>query len=251
MRPMLGKLGGGFGLGFLPAGRRPIPTLQQAWGGKLKGLIDFADLATLTLASGRVSDLVDPVASLTYSQGTSGARPLHHAYGYAIFDGDNDLLVAASNPYVTGSTPCEIIAVVRQDALAADATNRDAFIFGGTAASTARRVGRAVASGVNRGRANVGGDQATGGVVNFSSAHILRSAIGATQFTLSVDGNVTSPVAHVPNTAATHARIGANHSTTPAAFWHGAIAAIAIADPLTTNEWNAGLPWLNAAKARF
>ncbi|MBX3504372.1 MAG: hypothetical protein KF895_02750 [Parvibaculum sp.] len=231
-----------------------IPTPQQVFGGDLLGLIDFAAVSTLTLSLGRVSAIFDPIAGLTFSQAFSSQRPAYDARGIAIFDGIDDCLEALSNPYATGSAPCEIIAVVRQDLTGSDGATRS--IWGmGNSNNSGRRLLRNAPDGTNRfgvsqglGSGTVG---STEGTVDFSGAHIVRGLFTETTVRAQI-GSMLSAIENVsPNTGGSRARIGANPNATASQFAQIGLAAVGITRALSTEKWNASQPWFEAARQRF
>lgn len=231
-----------------------IATPQQVLGSDLLGQVDWADVSTLTISNGRTSAIVDPIKSLTYSQAVSTARPLYDARGFAVFDGNDDELTAPDNPYGTGSTPVEFIAVVRQDRLTANTTFYS-FFSAGTTNNTSRRISRLVQSGSSRFRASQGEGEAavhaTEDTVDFSGVHIVRGIFGATQIRAQIDAAISAATNTSPDTGAARSRIGASANATANNFAECSIAAILMTNSLTTEKWDALQPWLDAAKARF
>lgn len=231
-------------------------TLQEAWGAKNKGLMDHGDLSNLTLVSGRISEQHDPIAGVTFSQSFSSQRPVHDARGFGGYDGIDDFLEYAGVAYSIGAAPSFVIAVLQQNTLAADVNQKVIFSYGGANASSSRHLRRVVVSGVNRFNALVGtgsgnSTNTSEETINFSGVHIAVGRFGAAQTIAEIDGTASAPTAAVPATGSTRTRLAANTLTTASAFSQINLAAVAIADPLTTEEWNAGLPWLQAAAARF
>lgn len=172
------------------------------------------------------------------SQGTAGGRPLWQSDGSLLFDGTDDYLELASQPFPSGATPCEMWAAVRQDALVADTSGLVLLGYGGTASTNSRRLTRTVAVAVNRFR-TVTGDGASGinvtdGTVDFSGVRIVRGVFGATETSAYIGSSPATTAAAVPNTATTRVRLGANTAGTAGAFWKGKTGEVAITTgPLT------------------
>lgn len=186
----------------------------------LLGWWDAEAASTLTLASGAVASWNDKVAAYALAQGTAGLRPGYSATNLngrpsASGDGTDDYLEMASQPFPSGSAGSELWLLVRQDALAADTTNR--VIFGYGAGNNTRYIIRRVVSGVNRagfavgnGTAAIQGNDAN---VDFTGVHVVRLRVEPTQSIIYVDGVANVPVAVVPSTDTSRVRMFANPGT--------------------------------------
>jgi hypothetical protein len=194
-----------------------------------------------TLADGAVASWADVVAGYTVTQATSGARPVKSATSFGgapgvTFDGIDDHLTLESVPFPAGADPSEIWAVTQQNALVADTSMRRVFGYGTGASAPARSLNRVVVSGVNRAQADSSGAIATEGTVDFSSRHVLRQIIGASEVNLQVDDVAASAAAGASSTATTRTRMGANTSGTAGSFWHGIHRHVLVTAPLSTEQ---------------
>jgi hypothetical protein len=258
----LGKLGarGGFAsLGLLGGGGRPYnpmtalgPSLlawwdadQSYWGAN----------GSMTMATG-VSSWKDIVAGYNATQATGSAQPTFSSTSFGgkpgvSFDGVDDNLLCTDAGLLavlpTGATPCELWVLVENDAPASDATIRYAFGYG-NAGPTQREIGRAVVSGVNRGRVGVGdGTSALGANdtgTDLSTRHAMRAQYGATASSIIVDADAGASLSVIPGSTATRLRIGAQPNAGAIAIWQGPIAAAFITLPLTTAQAAQHQNWL-------
>lgn len=234
-------------------GRRWTPTKL---GASLLGWWDADHTDLITLVSGNVSSWKDRVAAYDLTQGTSGARPAYSATSFnnkpgVTFDGIDDFLTLAGTPFPTGANACEMWALLSQAALPADTGARSAFSYGGNAAATRRSLNRVVNTGANRATATAGSggvSQTAENSADFSSRHVLRAPIGATGFTISVDGVASAETVSVPATGTTVTRIGANTANTAANFHSGVIAAILVTGALSAGQAASLHAYLNARK---
>jgi hypothetical protein len=210
-------------------------------GDDLLGQLDAEDTDSLTLDTGVVSAWADTAASVSFAN-TGTARPAYSATSFngrpgLTFDGVDDYLSAESAPYPTGANPCEIWALVRQDALIGNTTARAIMAYGGISANASRRTERSNTGGTgNRFRSvtGIGGSTAVATTTaDFSGIHIVRAVFGATEMFAAIDGVATAPVAAVSATGTTRSRIGSVTANTPANFMQGAINSIFVTAPLT------------------
>lgn len=230
------------------ARRRKRADLRAQLGDALLAWWDLSDQSTLfqeAAGTTPVAAASDPIGLLrdksdndpNYSQATAASRPLWQTDGTMLLDGTADCLDLASQPFPSGSAPCEVWAVVRQDALAADTGNRTIFAYGSGASLRIRNLRRVVVSGTNRLGIAIGdgaaSQTASETTVDFSGVHVVRMAVGATQTRFWIDGVEATPLTVVPNTGSTRSRIGAADGAAPAAFWSGKIAMIAVTRALT------------------
>jgi len=208
----------------------------RALGASLFGYWDAENLATLTLSGANVTTWADLVGGYAATQATSGFKPAWSASGFGSraginFDGTDDYLEFASPPFPAGSAGSEIWVLVRQDALAADTTTRQAAGYG-SSGNTMRQIERVVTSGVNRARSRTGdgasGVFAANASIDFSGYHLARAAFSPTQTSFALDGTALVSSSVVPGTTATRLRIGAGSSTSPSGFWQGSINAVLV-----------------------
>jgi hypothetical protein len=237
----LGMLGAGFGR--LGHGSR-TPWTPEDLGASLIAWWD-AD-AGVVQTDGAVSQWIDGVGALTLAQATADNQPVYSATSFngrpgVTFDGTADFLnVEAVTGLPTGADPCEMWALVDQTALAADATNRYLFNYGGAVSTVRRALLRRVVSGVNRAAIEVGngssGVLATDTSVNLSGRCVIRGVASGTLGIISVNGGSSSQTAVVPATTSVRTRMGCSTAASPNSFWQGTVAAVLVTAPLTDNE---------------
>jgi hypothetical protein len=204
---------------------------------------DRSDL--ITVSGAKVTSWKDVKNAYDAVQAVDASRPTYSATGFngapgVTFDGTDDELTLASQPFPSAANPSEIWVVLQQDALGADATSRAAFTYGAAAANQ-RMVGRAQGAGsINRGRASTGdgatSQNLTATSPDLSSRHLLRAIIGATETNLEIDGVLGTPISVVPSTGTTRARIGSFAATSASGFWNGKIRDILVTGPLTPTQ---------------
>jgi hypothetical protein len=228
------------------------PTLGRgAWspaklGSSLLGYWDAERLDLLTLdGSNNVTTWLDAIAAYAPTQGSSTLRPAYSATSFngrpgITFDGVDDYLELASQPFPSGAAVCEIWALVDQTALVADATVRIAISYGGDASTARRGLERAVISSANQARISVGSGGATvspaNASVDFSGRHVVRARVGASASQTDVDGVAGSSLSVTPATGTSRVRIGAISNTSPSNYWKGVIAMAAITSSLTSDQ---------------
>lgn len=206
-----------------------------------------ADTAGLiTLNGTAVTSWKDVVAGYDAVQGVSAARPLYSATSFngvpsVTFDGTDDELTLASQPFPSGADLSEMWAVVEQDDAAGSPVDRSFIGYGGVDFTSHRRAFRVVSTGVNRAQARTG----TGGAsintletaTDFSSRHLVRVQFGTTETAVSVDDGTAETGAAVPATGTTRSRIGASSANAAAAnFWLGKIRDVLITGPLSAAQ---------------
>lgn len=227
--------------------------LPSDLGTDLLGAVDFGATGTLTLDGGAVSAAVDTAAEVSFAEGFASQRPAYDPRGFALFDGIDDRLTAPAPGYPIGSNGCEIISVARQDAPSNSAISRTLAAYGDISHTQARGIYRyAVAGPRNDLRTYNGANFNSNNASDFSGAGIVRARFE----TLAMYSwfNETGPgtLAHTAQaTLATRARIGANSSSSIAAFWQGGVAALLVTNLLDAEQWAALTPWLAATAARF
>lgn len=210
--------------------------------------VDRSDLITET--AGLLSSFKDSVAGYD-ATAVLLERPTYSATGWKgvspgiTFNGIANLLTLASQPFPSGDATSSIFAVVDQTALAADATTRCIASYGGTTATTQRRLLRAVVTGANVARAgtNTGTANAAG---DFSGRHYVRNVSFVTGCQAAFDGVQSATANTTPGTGATRFRIGATANDVPANFFQGVLKHLIITGTLTAGEladlntWMAG-----------
>ncbi|MDH6265555.1 hypothetical protein M2360_000945 [Rhizobium sp. SG_E_25_P2] len=202
---------------------------------------DRADL--VSLSGSQVTNWTDSMSGATVSQASSSLRPIYSATSFngspgLTFDGVDDYLAFTSGVLgaPVGGNPSEAFATVQQTALAADTGNRTILQWGGTDGFTRRSVQRAVVTGVNRGQAGVGkGSSPTALVtdtsVDFSSRHVIRQKVSATDTGVDVDGGSLVTAAVVPATAAERIVVGGAFAGN--SVWSGLIRDVIITGALS------------------
>jgi len=199
----------------------------------------------VTLATANVTSWIDRKGGYDLVQGTAAAQPLWSATSFngspgITFDGTDDELTLASQPFPSTSATVELYAVAQQDALAADTTTRHVFGYGGTAGASRRALIRRVATGVNRGATEIG-DGASGIIttettIDLSTRHLQYAIINATTTSVYVDNSSATQTSTVPSTGTSRARAGANTANTAGGFWNGKIRDIIVTSGLTTEQ---------------
>lgn len=195
------------------------------------------------LTPGAVASWVDRVAAYNFT-GAGAEQPTASATSYngapgVTFDGTANTLTLASVPFPTGATACNIWAVVDQTALAADATARIIFSYGGDANTGQRRLYRSVTSGQNRpfGLVGTGGGAPTANLAaDFSGRHYVRTNISGTSIAAGMDGTMSSGTAAVPATGTSRSRIGAVANVAASSFFQGVIREIIVTAALTAGQ---------------
>lgn len=215
--------------------------------------VDRADL--ITLSGTQVTSWKDVAHGYDAVQAVSGARPIYSFTSFngapgVSFDGTDDELTSLDAALLAalpdGAEAGEIWAIVQQDALAADATNRAPASYGANT-NTTRRLTRTVVTGVNRGRLQIGSgaasSNATGTVVDLSGRHVLRGQVGGASSELTVDQATPVSVVVVPATTNTRLRLGAGDAAAAANFHQGQIRDVLFTGPLSAAQVAALNAW--------
>lgn len=242
------------GLGAPGALRPHTPRKGGGWSPARLGssLIAWwnADRADLITTSGsQVTSWLDIKAGYNMVQGVSAARPLYAADSFGgapgiTFDGTDDEMSCADAALVAalpiGSAPGELWALLDQTRDPSSAT-QEYFVTYGSAANTARRLGRTVIAGVNRLFCLVGDGVQSGGnsqfsvAGNFTGRHLVRLKVEPTQSTAQIDETQGTPSALVPGSNALRLRFGAV-AHTAAGFGKGVMREVVVTGPLTTEQ---------------
>jgi len=249
------RLGLGLSLTGMPAGDSASYDAVTALGSDLFEGWEAWRAGTVTQVGGLVSAWAGIKTGAQVTQGTGGLQPVFSANGFnggpvLTFDGIDDYLALANPSFPpTGSTPCEIWALVDSTAVAAATATGVIGGYGagtGSGPATGRYVTRSVLNGVSRGGVSVGSSTATLSSVRdetvvFEGRHIVRAQIGAAQTVLTIDGSSpTAPLEVVPGSVATMLRIGAHPTpAVPTNPFKGGIAAIYFTAPLSAAKANA------------
>jgi hypothetical protein len=204
---------------------------------------DRADLITLSGAA--VTSWKDVTHGYDAVQAVSAARPIFSATGFngapgLTFDGTDDYLELASQPFPSGAAGSEIWAVVQQSSPAGETIPRILLAYGGDSPTTQRRMGRFVVSGVNRLTTETGtgsgGPSNTLSTVDFSGRKMVRCIYGPATTTPQLDGVAGAGVSAVPTTATAKFRIGSTANAIPSNYWRGQIRDAIVTDLLTTDQ---------------
>lgn len=211
---------------------------------------DRPDLMTLVGAA--VTNWRGTKNGYSVTQAISASRPTYSASSFngsagLTFDGGDDGLATATQPFPSGSNPSQVWAVVQQDALPANTTVRFIASFGGAGFDSQVRVTRAVVAAANRLACNVG----TGGgggvfpqpVGDFSTRHVVRLSVGATLSAAGFDGAALSDaMAAVPAIGTSGLSIGSNQAVS-GNNWQGQIRDVLVTGSLSAEQEAALLAW--------
>jgi len=204
---------------------------------------DRVDL--MTLSGSQVTTWRDIVAGYAPTQSVAGSKPLYSATSFngspgVTFDGIDDYLELASQPFPSGAVPSELWALIDQTALPADTGSRNIIAYGGTGNATTRMLYRFVNAGANQVAALTGDGVSfittTLAGNNFSGRHVARSVISATATTVSLDGTAMAPAAVVPGTGTTRVRLGASVNASPSLFLQGVMRDAMVMGALSTDQ---------------
>lgn len=194
----------------------------------------------VALSGNQVSSWVDRKNGIAVTQTIGMSRPTWSdgAFPSLVFDGIDDYLDLAANPFPVGSSPADIWNVLQQDAPDADTTVRYSAAYGGVNALS-RRLGKTTRSGINRAEITIGDGSApqyaTALTVPFNSRHVVRAAVEASFTTVTLDGGVSAPASVVPNTGAGRFVIGCAPASN-SNFWLGRIRDVIVTLPLAADE---------------
>lgn len=206
---------------------------------------DAEEAGSLTLNGVSVTGLRELVGGTTYAPGTASTRPNYSATAFAgrpgiVPDGVDDYLAASEIRGPSGATACEMWALASQDILGSVAGYTQIVGYGSNiTVNTSRCMGRLAVSSVNRARVVVGTGATAGAdnvtTVDLSGIHVLRGAFGATSTSFSVDGGTPVVVSAVPSTASQRTVLFAAQGLTTG-WWSGAMSAVLITNPLSTEK---------------
>lgn len=190
----------------------------------------------MTIVDNAVSEWRSVKNGYPMTQSVGAGRPLYLPGGLngapvVKFDGLDDELVCSASAFVAalplGNSPGRMLAVVSQEASAADGYGSRYALCHGNGITSARRIGRAVVSAVNRGRGTFGdgtsAPTSTSQILEMSSRHVIQAIVVASGFSISLDTEARPPTAGTLTTVNNRARIGALDSSTPRSFWLGGV----------------------------
>jgi hypothetical protein len=210
---------------------------------------DRSDL--ITESGGAMSSWRDVVAAYDMTA-AGGEQPTYSATSFggnpgATFNGTANVMTLGSVPFPTGATACNMWATADQQALAADATARHIFAYGGDSNLNQRRLYRNVTTGQNRVFVMVG-NGATAPTANiaadFSGRHAARANVTGSQILAGMDGAQGGSTSVTPNTTSTRSRIGASANVAAAGFWQGVIRDVLVTTTLTAGQITQMNTWL-------
>lgn len=241
----IGRIGriGAFGVGGGGWSPSILGSSLLAW-----WTADRADLVTVSGAA--VTNWKDVRNAYDMAQSVSASRPTYSATGFngfpgITFDGVDDCLEMASQPFGTGAIDVEVWAIVQQDALVADTGDRMVFAFGADTVNPQARVQRQVLT-TNRAAARIGTGAANFNALSaadFSGRALIRVRFTPTVTYVSQDNGAEGSIAVVPGIGATRARIGAAASNFAGNFWQGKIRDILVTGPLSAGQAAAVNAW--------
>jgi len=239
-----GRLGADFGRMGAEAARYNVVA---ALGSDLVEAWDVSRSARTDDGAGLISALVGLKSGYVLSAATT-ARPTYSATSFngnpgLTFNGTANVMACTTAGLLSavpdGAEAGEIWVLCSQAALVADTGARYAMGYG-AALNTGRVAGRAVASGVNRGRIATGDGSASQvrneTTIDLSTRHVIRATIGARGGVVYVDGVASAALTVTPSTTASRVVMGANPAASPGNFWEGVIAFVAITLPLSTSK---------------
>lgn len=217
------------------------PTLppQQILGPALKGYWDAMRTDLITQSGGGVTSWKDIIAGYDAVQAVSAARPIYTATGFNAapalsFDGTDDELTLPSVPFPVGASPCNIYALVDQQASPGDGVSKRIVTYG-RANAVSRYPQRFVSGGVNRFQFAVGNGSITPvssqTTIDFTGRHVaFGQIVTGGNLNTAVDGVAGSVGNSVATTATDRTVVGASAADFRTNFWQGLIAAILITD---------------------
>lgn len=240
--PVVDKAGTPFPLSQGVGGWTPLALLSDllAWWDSNSGI---------SLSGSAVTAWADRKAGYLAEQALSGSRPLWSATSFngapgLAYDGNDDELTCVDAALLAAlpiaAAPGELWLVGQQDETAVSGSaTRLAMAYGGVDGFSRRAIGRTRPASDNRAQISLGTGTivvVNDTVVDFSSRHLVRAQIGATQSTINVDAQAGTSAAGIPATLASRVRLGASASTTASAFWRGQIRDAVFTLPLSPDK---------------
>ena len=233
-----------------------VPVKSAAWtpsalGASLLDMWDAEEEAKFTLVGSAVSAWFSSKNAYSAAQGTGAARPARSATSFngragVTFDGADDALIYAGQPFPNLSSPSEIWALLDVTSPGATAGSKYAFSYGGLDNASARALRRSSVAGVNRGATVVSAVSGVEHPTGVGGRHVWRGVIEATQFRVDIDGVAGAYTAGAPGTGTTRVVLGALQ-TGISTFFQGVASMFAITAPLTDAE---ALAFTNYLKTR-
>lgn len=207
-------------------------------GNALLGFWDAETASSVSLSGSNVVTWTDLVGGYGATQATSGSQPLYSTNNFngrpsVVFDGIDDFLTYAAQPFPAAANPSELWALVSQEANPLAITTLSTLSYGGDA--TARAIARVVVTTVNRGRGSSSGTgtaTAVNSTVDFTGIHMARLRVTPTTINFSVDGGAETTSSLVSATETQRVRIG-TAAFSSATSWTGKMNALLVTAPLT------------------
>lgn len=252
-----GNLGLGLGLGLTPSdggGYNPVTAL----GSDLLGYWEANRFDLITQSGGLVSSWKDVVSGADALQAGGSAKPGYSPTGFngapcLTFDGVDDFLICTDPVLLAllpiGATPVEMWGLTQQDALAADATVRRLFAYGG------ENINARYSAHSGNGSQNVfnsfagdGSAVAGSNASGFLGRSVTRSVFSANQVQSILNASIGTATPVVPATVATRIRLGASSAASPGGYWQGSDAVLIFTKSLSTDKATALAAWLNSRR---
>lgn len=225
-------------------------------GALLLGQWDAEVPASINKAGAVVTTWTDIIAGCAPTQALAGAKPLYSATSFngrpgITFDGTDDFLRAATQPFPIGANASEIWLLASQDLPAATTGTRNAVGYGTASGAGIRQIKRTITAGVNHAFALCGNSGGAGisiidTLLDYSGRHVQRVIFGPATLGLEGDGLANPPVAMVPGTTAGNFTIGATNTVATAQLWSGTFNSVLVTAPLPANDAAQLLSYLKA-----
>lgn len=177
----------------------------------------------VTESSGAVSAWADKIGPYSAAEATN--QPTYSATSFngrpgITFDGSNDLLTVASQPFPSGTNPSEIFVVCDILADAATSGVQTIFSYGGATTGVVRRITRAANNAINASGDNAGSvASAQNAAQDWAGRRVIHGIFSGAEVQVGVDGgSLSSPVTAVSTTGTTRVRVGAGTNNTATSF---------------------------------
>ena len=205
-------------------------------------LLEWWDSSSgVNLSGSNVTSWVGKKSGYTVAQGTGASQPTYSATSFngapgLTFDGTDDYLELASQPFPSGAAPSEIWGVCQQNALSGDATARILCGYGGDSSVFRRGVGRASGNVVSAASGNGAIVPTSGTSTIFTGRVMVRGIFSATAVTGQVNATVDASSPSVPATGTSRVRIGAISNAAAGSYWNGLMRDVIVTGLLSAEE---------------
>lgn len=221
-------------------GSGPAPWTPTDLGASLLDMWDAEEAGTLSLSGAAVTAWASVKNGYSAAQGTGAARPIYSATSFnsrpgLTFDGSDDVLIYAAQPFPSGATPSEIWALIDVTTAGATTGSKYAVSYGGSDNTTARALRRSSTGGVNKAAAVVDAVPSVEHPADAAGRHVWRAIFEATRHRIDIDGVEGTWTTETPGTGATRVVLGALQ-TGAATFFQGVIPFVAFTDRITDAE---------------